>query len=91
VYLAKIIWVDGVMNKDRKSLKAFTATAKSKVDATSAELVATGELDGLRNYQPINESVNTFLARFRKLYLSAKVMRFREWLDEIDDLIGSIR
>lgn len=79
------------MNKDRKSLKVFTATANSKVDVTSAELVATDELDGLRKYQPINESVNTFLARFRKLYLSAKVMRFREWLDEIDDLIGSIR
>ena len=46
------------MNKDGKSLKAFTATAKSKADPTSAELVAADELDRLRKYQPINESVN---------------------------------
>ena len=81
---------EAMENKSRKSLKAFTQNAKMKRDANIAKLSTSDEWQGLEEYQPINEDVNAFIAKFRKLYLSAKVMRFRDWMNEVDDLIDAL-
>ena len=38
-------------------------------------------------YGILEEDFNKFISVFRKYYYSGKMMRFRDWLDEVDDLI----
>lgn len=38
-------------------------------------------------YGILEEDFNRFISVFRKYYYSGKMMRFRDWLDEVDDLI----
>ena len=39
----------------------------------------------------LNEELNSFLFKFRKLYLSGKVMKFKDWLIEVEDLIDELK
>lgn len=41
-------------------------------------------------YGIIEEDFNRFISVFRKYYYSGKMMRFRDWLDEVDELIDSL-
>ena len=38
-------------------------------------------------YGILEDDFNRFISVFRKYYYSGKMMRFRDWLDEVDDLI----
>ena len=38
-------------------------------------------------YGVLEEDLNKFISVFRKYYYSGKMMRFRDWLDEVDELI----
>jgi len=38
-------------------------------------------------YGILEEDFNKFISVFRKYYYSGKMMRFRDWLDEVDELI----
>ena len=60
-------------------------------------LQTTDEWKGLENYENSNTSIDeaflssTFISKFRKLYQSNKVMTFKDWLFEIEDLIDDLK
>ena len=39
----------------------------------------------------LNEELNSFVSKFRKLYLSGKPMRFKDWLIKVEDLIDELK
>jgi hypothetical protein len=44
----------------------------------------------IKDDDPLNEDINKFISKFRRMYLSGKVMKFREWIDVMDDLIDEL-
>ena len=44
---------------------------------------------GLESYD-MNEDLNDYIREFRKLYYSSRTMTFRRWLEEMENLLGTI-
>ena len=75
-------------NTEKKSLKAFSENANR--NTATGKLIASSEMQGLEDCELIGEDVNAFIARFRKLYLSGKMMKFRDWFKELEHLIDAL-
>ena len=54
-------------------------------------------MERIENYENSNTSIDeaflssTFISKFRKLYQSNRVMSFKDWLFEIEDLIDDLK
>ena len=44
----------------------------------------------MKDDDPLNEDINRFISKFRRMYLSGKLMKFREWIDVMDDLLDDL-
>ena len=44
---------------------------------------------GLENYE-INEDINSFITKLRRLYYTGKKLSFKEWLDVFEDLLDEL-
>ena len=44
---------------------------------------------GLENYE-MNEDINSFITKLRRLYYTGKKLSFREWLDVFEDLLDEL-
>ena len=60
-----------------------------KLDASS-EWKGLEQIENDKNNQLLNEDFNTFIYKFRRLYVSGKMMRFRDWLKEFEGLIDEL-
>ncbi len=83
------------MNEAKKSsiLRKLRTSVKNnkrqkKIDALQSSNLWLG-LE-MKDDEPLNEDVNRFIAKFRRMYLSGKLMKFREWIDEMDDLLDEL-
>lgn len=60
-----------------------------KLDASS-EWKGLEQIENDKNNQLLNEDFNKFIYKFRRLYVSGKMMRFRDWLKEFEGLIDEL-
>tara|TARA_R100000081_G_scaffold84530_1_gene53022 strand:- start:1283 stop:1537 length:255 start_codon:yes stop_codon:yes gene_type:complete len=44
----------------------------------------------MKDDDPLNEDINRFISKFRRMYLSGRLMKFREWIDVMDDLLDDL-
>ena len=44
----------------------------------------------MKDDDPLNEDINKFISKFRRMYLSGRLMKFREWIDVMDDLLDDL-
>lgn len=83
-------------DKPKKTFKRMRdAMKKRKRDLKIASLLASNDWQGLENYSPeeyqeINEDLQEFRVKFRQLYFSGKMLKFRDWLKEMSDLLDTI-
>ena len=83
-------------DKPKKTFKRMRdAMKKRKRDLKIASLLASSDWKGLENYSPeeyqeINEDLQEFRVKFRQLYFSGKMLKFRDWLKEMSDLLDTI-
>ena len=84
-------------DKPKKTFKRMSdAMKKRKRDLKIASLLASNDWKGLENYSPeeyqeINEDLQEFRVKFRQLYFSGKVMKFKDWLKEFQDLLDAVK
>ena len=83
------------MNEAKKSsiLRKLRTSVKNnkrqkKIDALQNSSLWLG-LE-MKDDEPLNEDVNRFITKFRRMYLSGKLMKFRDWIDEMDDLLDEL-
>ena len=71
--------------------KVADAVRKQKRQDKIKRLSTTSQWQGLENYQPITEDVSSnFLNKFRMKYRSGKMMRFKDWLAELEELLSEL-
>ena len=89
-------------SKESNSSKQTYKSIKDKLQSVKRKkkiqrLQTTDEWKGLENYENSNTSIDeaflssTFISKFRKLYQSNRVMSFKDWLFEIEDLIDDLK
>ena len=89
-------------SKESNSSKQTYKSIKDKLQSVKRKkkiqrLQTTDEWKGLENYENSNTSIDeaflssTFISKFRKLYQSNRVMTFKDWLFEIEDLIDDLK
>ena len=85
-------------NSSKKTYKSIRDKLQSfKRKKKIQRLKTSDEWKGLENYENSNTSINeavlssTFIFRFRNLYQSNRVMSFKDWLFEIEDLIDELK
>ena len=82
-------------DKPKKTFKRMRdAMKKRKRDLKIASLLASNDWSGLEEYDndksELSEDLQEFGMKFRKLYFSAKTMKFKDWLKEMKDLLDAI-
>ena len=89
-------------SKENNSSKQTYKSIKDKLQSVKRKkkiqrLQTTDKWKGLENYENSNTSIDeaflnsTFISKFRKLYQSNRVMSFKDWLFEIEDLIDDLK
>lgn len=79
----KKVILKGIRNAVKRSKK------QNGVDALSKNYQLWMGLH-IKDDDPLNEDINKFISRFRRMYLSGKLMKFRDWIDVMDDLIDEL-
>ena len=75
--------MDKLKRQNRRGSAQFRLKRKGKVPTKSG-------MPMWEEYGLIEEDFNKFASIFRKYYYSGKMMRFRDWLEVIGDLIDVI-
>ena len=75
--------MEKLKRQNKRSSAQFRLKRKGKVPTKSGKPM-------WEEYGLLEEDFNKFVSLFRKYYYSGKMMRFREWLEVIDDLVDTL-
>lgn len=75
--------METLKRQNRKSSAQFRLKRKGKVPTKAGTPM-------WEEYGLLEEDFNKFMSIFRKYYYSGKMMRFRDWLEVVDDLVDAL-